>query len=138
MTITFYSYLNSLAELSGRVFMDTTPSRPQTPYAIVWDAPGSIETEVFGGSDVARVMPRVTLYDKPSSDENTAASRVRLLRLAALVGRAIRHVNTHSDGATPYTLGSLRRVNSPAPIPDKNVQGQSYTTVMFTALIDRP
>lgn len=141
MTTTLYAYLDSLPELKGRVFMTAVPAAPQTPYARIFEASGGKEKVFYGTLEVMRVFPRVAIYDKPT-DKDTAATRAAAQqRLRALVTKVqngvVLAVDTHADGVTPLLKGSFQRQNEPAVLDDAQVSGQSYATLMFTALIPR-
>lgn len=141
MPVTLYSYLNSLPELTGRVFMTAVKDTPAPPYAYVFEAPGGKELEFYGTLEAMRVFPRVALFDKPTGTDTPQSRAAAQQRLRALVTRiqneVVTVVDTHADGVTPLIRGSFQRQNEPAVRDDDKVPGQSYATLMFTGLIWR-
>lgn len=135
--MTLLGFCNSLPELSGRVYLDTAPAVPATPYAIVYDAPGGIQQPFYGGSDMTAVYPSVTVYHKPVTGGSAQQARLELMAIMTKLQQAHRSVDTHSDGVTPYAPGSVQRASEFSPMPDKAVQGQLYATVRFVAFIYR-
>lgn len=138
---TLFGYVNGLPELAGRVSVSAFSSNPGTPYARLWDAPGGVEQPYYGHGNTMRVNVRVTVYDKPPGADTTgsrAAAQVRLRALLVKVQDARLVVDTHADGVTPFIRGSFQNTGEPAVLDDKDVAGQCYGTVMFTALIHRP
>jgi len=135
---TLLGFCKTIPELGGRCYLDTAPSLPETPYAIVYDAPGGVGERYYGGADVTTVYPSVTVYHKPAVKEEAALARQQLMAIMTKLQNAHRTVDTHSDGVTPFVRGSVQRASDFAPMPDKTVQGQSYATVRFSAMVYRP
>jgi hypothetical protein len=139
---TLLDYCKSLPEIGGRASLDIVsgPVAPGTPYALIWDKPEALHTPHYGTGNIMAVAPCVAFYAKPSTAEPTAAqARLFLMTLLSKVAREVPHVVTlDSDGMTPFLNGSVQLAFPSRPLPDKNVSGQYYAMVQFSALIYRP
>lgn len=137
MSLTLFGFLNSLPELKDRVYLDVAPTTPATPYAIVYDLPGGVDEAYYGQADAVGVYPCVTVYQRPTGTQTPASARVALMALMAKISDAPHNVDTHSDGVTPFLVGSFSRGPEYPPAPDKAVQGQSFATAKFRAVYYR-
>ena len=138
MTTTLLGALNGLSDLQQRCYLDTAPSLPATPFAIAYETMGGLGGTYYGGAALVNVYPSVTLYHKPGSGESVNSARQGLMFLASKVVAAVKAVDTHSDGVTPFITGSFQLQAEFPPMPDKSVQGQLYLTLRFAGSYWRP
>lgn len=138
MTMTLYAALNTIPELTGRIFRGVAPATPASPYAILEDRQGGVAQAYYAGADTVIVYPCVTLYSKPTAGQTPADALLALQLLVNKVQQAHHYFDTHSDGVTPYLPGSVNRAGEFPPMVDPATQGQFYVTVRFSALLLRP
>jgi len=131
-SVTLYSYLLSLPELTGHVHWDVAPVKTEL-YALLYEGPQGVVESTNLNRDLVSKSVSVALYRAFPTSGNLGSIRPALMALLERIERAVYAVNTDSDGETP--LSAFHRAITLPPVYDPTTGYEAI--VQFSARLWR-